>query len=73
MYCNAIEVLKRVCSADLWLPRGRGDGGRVDWEFGISRHKILMIDWVNNQVLLQSTEHGMLFYEDVVSLQHLIN
>ena len=29
--------------------------GRVDWEFGISRCKLLYIKWINNKVLLYST------------------
>ena len=40
---------------DLWLPRGRRGGGRKDWEFGISRCKLLYIEWINNKVLLYST------------------
>ena len=40
---------------DLWLQRGgRGWGGR-DWEFGISRCKLLCIGWINSKVLLYST------------------
>ena len=27
----------------------------VDWEFGISRCKLLYIGWINNKVLLYST------------------
>ena len=27
----------------------------MDWEFGISRCKLLLIEWINNQVLLYST------------------
>ena len=38
----------------LWLPRGRGCEGGMDWEFGISRCKLLYIEWVN-KVLLYST------------------
>ena len=30
-------------------------GGGEDWEFGISRCKLLYIDWINNKVLLYST------------------
>ena len=30
-------------------------GGRMDWAFGISRCKILYIEWINNRVLLYST------------------
>ena len=38
---------------DLWLPRGRGRGGK-DWECGVSRCKLLYIGWINNKVLLYS-------------------
>ena len=35
--------------------RWQGGGGRgMDWEFGISRCKLLHIGWVNNKVLLYS-------------------
>lgn len=41
---------------DLWLRRGReGERGERDWEFGISRCKLLYIEWINNNVLLYST------------------
>ena len=40
---------------DLWLPRGRGGGGGMDWEFGVSRCKLVYIGWINNKVLLYST------------------
>ena len=36
----------------MWLPRGR-DG--VDWAFGISRGKLLYLEWIKNKVLLCST------------------
>ena len=32
-----------------------GVGGGMDWEFGVSRCKLLYIEWVNNKVLLYST------------------
>ena len=32
-----------------------GDGGRMDWEFGISRCKLSYIERINNKVLLYST------------------
>ena len=37
----------------------KGEGGRrgLDWEFGISRWKLVYIEWVNNKVLLYSTEN----------------
>ena len=42
--------------SDLWLPRRRAGGGGKDWEFGISRCKLVSsIGWMNNKVLLYST------------------
>ena len=38
-----------------WLPRERRDGGGKDWEFGISRCKLLYIGWINSKVLPYST------------------
>ena len=34
---------------------GAGVGGRMDWEFGITRCKLLHTKWKNNKVLLYST------------------
>ena len=30
--------------------QGREGGGRMDWEFGISRGKLLYTEWINNKV-----------------------
>ena len=35
--------------------QGGGGGGGKDWEFGISKCKLLYIGWINNKVLLYST------------------
>ena len=40
---------------DSWLPRGRGKGRGMDWEFGVGRCKLLHLEWINNKVLLYST------------------
>ena len=40
---------------DLWLSRGRGNGGGMDWKFGVGKCKLLHIEWINNKVLLYST------------------
>ena len=48
---NFHPILRR----DLWLPRGRGSGGRVGCQFGISRCNLLSIEWINNKGLLCST------------------
>ena len=34
------------------LPKGKGGGGGMEWEFGISRCKLLYVGWINNKVLL---------------------
>ena len=34
---------------------GKGGEGGMDWESGISRCKLLYIEWINNKVLLYST------------------
>ena len=36
---------------------GWGVGEGKDWEFGINRCKLLYIGWINNKVLLYSTEN----------------
>ena len=45
------ETDSQTWRADLWLPRGRG----MDGEFGVSRCKLLHLDWISNKVLLYST------------------
>ena len=49
------ETDSQTRRTDLWLPRGRKSRGGVDWEFGMSRYKLLSIAWINNKVLLYST------------------
>ena len=34
-----------------------GDGRGMAWEVGVSRCKLLYIEWINNKVLLYSTEN----------------
>ena len=43
------ETNSQTSTTDLWLSRGREDGGGMDWEFGISRGKLLYIGWRNNK------------------------
>ena len=40
---------------DVWLPKVRRGGGRMHWEFGVSRCKLFYIGCINNKVLLDST------------------
>ena len=39
------------------VAKREGREGGMDWEYGVSRCKLLYIDWINNNVLLQSTEN----------------
>ena len=47
------QDMAKIQRTDLRLPRW----GRMDWEFGISRWKLLYIEWINNKVLLFSTRN----------------
>ena len=38
-----------------YCPKGGRAGEVKDWEFGISRRKLLSIGWIKNKVLLYST------------------
>ena len=48
------ETDSQTQRTDLWLPRQWGWRG-MDREFGISKWKLLCIEWINNKVLLYST------------------
>ena len=37
------------------VAKGEVGGGKKDWAFGISRCKLLHLEWINNKVLLYST------------------
>ena len=39
----------------LVVDKGEGGGGGMEWEFGVSRCKLLHTGWINNKVLLYST------------------
>ena len=34
--------------------RGSGDSG-MDWEFGVNRCRLLLLEWISNEILLCST------------------
>ena len=42
------------------VAEGEGEGEGLDWEFGVSRCKVLHIEWINNKVLLYSTGNYIL-------------
>ena len=39
----------------LVVVKGAGVGSGMDWEFGVSRCKLLHLEWIDNKVLLYST------------------
>ena len=39
----------------MWLPRRKGEGVGIDWEFGVRRCKVSYIEWISKEVLLCST------------------
>ena len=41
----------------LMIAKGRRKRGGMDWEFGVSRCKLLYTEWINSKVLLYSTEN----------------
>ena len=52
------ELINEI-ETDSWsrlaIPKGEGRKGGVDWEFGISKFKILHVEWINNKVLFITT------------------
>ena len=46
------ETDSQTQRTELLLPGGRGREGGMEWEFGVSRCKLLHIRWINNKVLL---------------------
>ena len=35
--------------------QGEGGGSGMDWEFGVSKCKLLQLEWISNEVLMYST------------------
>ena len=54
----------------LWLPRGRGDGGK-DWETGICRSKLVYRAWINKVLLYSTWKH--IWYPVVTAIFKLHN
>ena len=40
-----------------WLPRGERVEGEMELETGVSRYQLLLMEWINNKVLLYSTQN----------------
>ena len=48
------------------VARGEGSGDGMKWEFGISRYRVLHIEWINKKVLLL---HLSLITSQILHLQ----
>ena len=46
----------------LVVAKGEGVEGGMKWEVGVSRCKLLYIEWINNKVLLYSTENYIQYH-----------
>ena len=44
------------------VTKGENGRERTDWEFGVSRCKLLYIGWINNKVLLYSTRNYIKYF-----------
>ena len=54
-FCRLTDIENRLVVAKGEAGQGRRGRGGKEWEFGISRGKLLYIGWINNKVLLYST------------------
>ena len=44
----------RLTDIEVKLVVAKGEKGGVDWEFGVGRCKLLLIEWINTKILLYS-------------------
>ena len=42
-----LSMKQNKLTENSWLPRWGVGGGGIDWEFGISRYKLLYREWTN--------------------------
>ena len=59
MPSNFIHFFLKDVENRLLVAKEEGEGRRRDWEFGVSRCKLLHLKWLSNEVLLYSTENSI--------------
>ena len=73
------ETDSQTLRADMFLPGRMRSRGGMDWEFEISRYRLLYIELINNKVLVYSTANYIQYpvinqngkeYEKEYSLNH---
>ena len=47
----------------LVVAKGEGGGSGMDWELGINRYKLLLLEWISNEILLCSTGNCLVTYD----------
>ena len=54
---NLSTEKKQLADMDNILVAAKGGkgGSGMDWEFGVSRCKLLHLEWINNEILMYST------------------
>ena len=45
------------------VTKGEKDRERTDWEFGVSKCKLLYVGWINNKVLLYNSGNYIKYFE----------
>ena len=48
----------------LVIAKGEEVCGGMEWEFGVSKCKLLYTEWINNKVLLYNTELYLISYDE---------
>ena len=50
-----LSTKKKHIENRLTFAKGEGGGSGMDTVFGVSRHRLLHLEWISNEVLLHST------------------
>ena len=53
--CGKFKIFFFSMKNRLVVAKGEGVGSGMDWELGVSRCKLLYLEWISNEVLLYST------------------
>ena len=60
---NLLQSRNRLSDIENRLDKGEEDGEGMEWDFGISRCKLVYTGWMKNKVVLQSTGDSIQYLE----------